>query len=75
MIPGNEDIERDVMAGDIRRRMRKALKDREYQILTMYFYEGLKQPEIAKILGTTRSNVSKIFKGALRKLRKEFEDC
>lgn len=73
-IPGNENVERDVIAGDIKKRMRKVLKNREYQILTMYFYEGLNQPEIAKILRTSRSNVSKIFNGALRKLRKEFGD-
>ena len=74
VIPGNEDVERDAIASDFKRRMRSTLKDREYQILDMYFYGGMNQPEIAKILGTTRSNVSKIFKCALRKLRKQFED-
>lgn len=44
------------------------LTERQYQVLKLRA-QGLKQVEIAKILGTSRENISVIEKSAMRKIR------
>lgn len=48
----------------------KQLTDLQYKSITLYYYEQLKQEEIAKILGTTRSNVQFHLRQAYKKLEK-----
>lgn len=48
----------------------KKLTDLQYKSITLYYYEQLKQEEIAKILGTSRSNVQFHLRQAYKKLEK-----
>lgn len=59
-------------------KMRDVLKDREFGIITMRFgldgNKPLTQEQIAKMLGISRSYVSRIETKAIHKLAKEFEE-
>lgn len=59
-------------------KMKKVLKDREFGIITMRFgLDGKKprtQEQIAKMLGISRSYVSRIETKAIGKLAKEFKE-
>ena len=48
-----------------------ALTERQAQCIQMYFFEGLKMPQIAEILNITVSTVSRNIKGAVNKLNKK----
>lgn len=48
-----------------------ALTERQAQCIQMYFFEGLKMPQIAEILNITVSTVSRNIKGAVNKLQKQ----
>ena len=48
----------------------KALSGREKQILSMRFYDGKTQMEVAGSLGISQAQVSRLEKGAIRDLRK-----
>ena len=48
----------------------RALSDREKQILTLRFYEGKTQMEVAKVLGISQAQVSRLEKGAIASMRK-----
>jgi RNA polymerase sigma factor for flagellar operon FliA len=45
------------------------VRDREQEVLRLYYYEGLTLAQIGQILGVTESRVSQIHSGAVRKLR------
>lgn len=47
----------------------KQLSEREQQVLSFYYYEGLSLKEIGKVLGVTESRVSQIHGRALSALR------
>ncbi len=47
----------------------KSLPEREMQVISLYYYEGLTLKEIGKILGVTESRVSQIHGKALASLR------
>jgi len=47
----------------------KSLPEREMQVISLYYYEGLTLKEIGKILGVTESRVSQIHGKALGSLR------
>jgi RNA polymerase sporulation-specific sigma factor len=49
----------------------KKLSDRERAIITMRFYKGRTQMEIADEIGISQAQVSRIEKGALERIRKE----
>ena len=48
----------------------KALNDREKQILSLRFYDGKTQMEVAGALGISQAQVSRLEKGAIAQLRK-----
>ena len=50
----------------------KKLSDRERAIIQMRFYRGKTQMEIADEIGISQAQVSRIEKGALERIRKEF---
>ena len=47
------------------------LGDREKQILSLRFYDGKTQMEVANHLGISQAQVSRLEKNALRQIRKE----
>ena len=48
----------------------KALNDREKQILSLRFYDGKTQMEVANALGISQAQVSRLEKGAISSMRK-----
>ena len=48
----------------------RALGDREKQILSLRFYDGKTQMEVASILGISQAQVSRLEKGAINTMRK-----
>lgn len=48
----------------------RALNDREKQILTLRFYDGKTQIEVANVLGISQAQVSRLEKGAIGNMRK-----
>ena len=48
----------------------KALNDREKQILSLRFYDGKTQMEVASLVGISQAQVSRLEKGAISALRK-----
>ena len=49
-----------------------ALTDREKQLLTLRYYDGKTQMEVATTLGISQAQVSRLEKGAIRSMRKGF---
>ncbi len=50
----------------------RALGDREKQILSLRFFDGKTQTEVAGALGISQAQVSRLEKGAIRSMRKSF---
>ena len=50
----------------------RALNDREKQILSLRFYDGKTQMEVASFLGISQAQVSRLEKGAIKSMRKGF---
>ena len=50
----------------------RALGDREKQILSLRFYDGKTQMEVASTLGISQAQVSRLEKGAIKAMRKSF---
>ena len=50
----------------------KALGDREKQILSLRFYDGKTQMEVADLVGISQAQVSRLEKGAINAMRKAF---
>ena len=48
----------------------KALTDREKQILSLRFYDGKTQMDVAGMLGISQAQVSRLEKGAIKTMRK-----
>ena len=48
----------------------RALNDRERQILSLRFYDGKTQMEVANTLGISQAQVSRLEKGAIGSMRK-----
>lgn len=51
----------------------QGVRDREQQVLHLYYYENLTLAQIGQILGVTESRVSQIHSGAVRKLRESLD--
>lgn len=49
----------------------RALGDREKQILSLRFYDGRTQMEVAGVLGISQAQVSRLEKGAIAAMRKQ----
>ena len=47
-----------------------ALSDREKQILSLRFYDGKTQMDVAGMLGISQAQVSRLEKGAIKTMRK-----
>ena len=50
----------------------KVLNEREHKIIMMRFFENKTQMEIAQEIGISQAQVSRIEKGALERMRKQF---
>ena len=50
----------------------RALGKREKEILSMRFYDGKTQMEVASTLGISQAQVSRLEKGAIKAMRKSF---
>ena len=50
----------------------RALGEREKQILSLRFYDGKTQMEVANTLGISQAQVSRLEKGAIKSMRKSF---
>ena len=48
----------------------QALNDREKQIMSLRFYDGKTQMEVANVLGISQAQVSRLEKGAIGFIRK-----
>ena len=74
----DEEIDLKLKTKKLFEKMREVLKDREKLILEMRYGLNGKKPktqnEIAKMLGISRSYVSRIETKAINKLSKEFQD-
>ena len=62
--------ERERMKRILVRAIRHELTDRQRECLRMYYLEGIKMKDIAKMLGLSNSTVSRHISTATRKLRK-----
>jgi len=51
----------------------QGVRDREQQVLHLYYYENLTLAQIGQILGVTESRVSQIHSGAVKKLRESLD--
>jgi RNA polymerase sigma factor for flagellar operon FliA len=51
----------------------QGVRDREQQVLRLYYYENLTLAQIGQILGVTESRVSQIHSAAVKKLRESLE--
>lgn len=51
----------------------KVLDERELSIINMRFFKNKTQMEIAKIIGISQAQVSRLEKGALERMRKQFQ--
>ena len=49
----------------------RGLNDREKQILSLRFYDGKTQMEVANVLGISQAQVSRLEKGAISAMRKQ----
>jgi RNA polymerase sigma factor (sigma-70 family) len=47
----------------------KRLSDDDLELLTLYVIEGYSQPEIARLLGCTKQNISKRIRGIVKKIK------
>lgn len=54
------------------REMLKSMTDKQREVFTLYYYDGLKQREIAERLGIGRDSVNDRLEGALKKVKKLF---
>lgn len=50
--------------------IKKILTDREYMVITSYYFYGLELKDLAPVLGLTRAGVSQLHKRTLEKIRK-----
>ena len=48
----------------------RALGEREKKILSLRFYDGRTQMEVAQVLGISQAQVSRLEKGAIASMRK-----
>ena len=69
-ISDEKNTERHLIEGVSIKEGMENLGERERMILTMRFYEGRTQMEVAEEIGISQAQVSRLEKAALRHLRK-----
>lgn len=52
--------------------MLESLTEKQREVFLLYYYDGLKQREIAERLGISRDSVNDRLEGALKKVKKLF---
>lgn len=57
---------------ETRREMLESLTEKQREVFFLYYYDGLKQREIAERLGISRDSVNDRLEGALKKVKKLF---
>ena len=57
---------------ETRREMLESLTEKQREVFLLYYYDGLKQREIAERLGISRDSVNDRLEGALKKVKKLF---
>ena len=57
---------------ETRREMLESLTEKQREVFLLYYYDGLKQREIAERLGISRGSVNDRLEGALKKVKKLF---
>ncbi len=57
---------------ETRREMLESMTDKQREVFTLYYYDGLKQREIAERLGISRDSVNDRLECALKKVKKLF---
>lgn len=62
--------ERERMKQILVRAIRHELTDRQRECVTRYYLEGMKMKDIARVMGLSRSTVTRHIQSAIRKLRK-----
>lgn len=68
--PGDNTEKIEKMKKLIKVIMDQELTERQRQIVELYYLEGKKMPEIADILGTSKQNIEKCLKAAIKKIKK-----
>lgn len=63
-----DDIEFESM--ELLQTIKSILTEREYMVITSYYYYGMELKDLAPVLHLTKAGVSKLHKRALEKLRK-----
>ncbi len=74
LLAGDDDASRASEARLVLAPVVRQLRPRDRQILTMRFYEGLTQREIAERIGVTQMQVSRLLTRILSQLRDEVDD-
>lgn len=63
-------MERERMKKILIRAIRLELTDRQRDCITMYYLEGMKMKDIARVMNLSRSTITRHIQSATRKLRK-----
>lgn len=63
------DEDKEFESTELLQTMKKILTEREYMVITSYYYYGLELKDLAPVLGMTKAGVSKLHHRALEKLR------
>ena len=72
-IPSEQDMEEKIINNLSIRQAMKNLSDREKQIVTMRYFQNKTQTEIAKEMGVSQVQISRLEKKVLRKMRNNFD--
>lgn len=72
-IPSEQDMEEKIINHLAIRQAMKDLSDREKQIVTMRYFQNKTQTEIAKEMGVSQVQISRLEKKVLRKMRNSFD--
>lgn len=69
LLKDDTDYERETVDNLLIKELSSRLKDDEKEIIFLYFYNGLRQPQIAEIIGLTQATISRKIRNALKKMR------
>jgi DNA-binding NarL/FixJ family response regulator len=61
------------LAAHVRLAINEELTERQRELITMYYLEGMSMSEIARVLGLSPSTVSRTMKRGRERLRKHFK--
>lgn len=69
LLKDDTDYEGEAVDNLLIKELSSRLKDDEKEIIYLYFYNGLRQPQIAEIIGLTQATISRKIRNALKKMR------